>query len=406
MKDKRLYIVITPFFPSPDNFRGAFVYDQVRAIERNSEYKVIVFKPTSFLSPESDYEYEGIKIYRFKTVDMPAMLFNGLTNGINTRFFIDKIKELEIDIDAIAIAHGHTAMFSGYALELKKHNEAIKTVVQHHDPDPFGLRSGRLVEWTCNARFKAKKSLKLFKQIDLHLCISKYVENNLKLFPGHSSFDVDKKYLSILDKVKDVDSFVPSHTYVLYNGVDMDIFFPNPIPHDHFVIGCIANIGDWKDQMTLLRAVKVLHGDGETDIRLVLIGSGEGENECRDFIVENGLEDIVEIRHEVMHKDLSKVFNSFDLFVLPSYFEGFGCVFTEAAACGVPFIACEGQGATEYLQDVDKSKWTIKPFDYLDLAQKIKSYKNGRTAQKLNRPLDINVLIREYIHTLDKLNIG
>ena len=403
MNTQTLYIIITPFFPSSDNFRGSFVYDQARAIERNSKYKVVVFKPTSILQPESDYVYEGIKVYRFKTLETPSMLFNGLFNKINAKSFINRINEIGIDVANVKVVHGHTAMFASYSLALKKIHPSILTVVQHHDPDPFGLRSGRLVEWGANARFKANVALNLFKQIDIHLCISKYVENNLMSFPDCSSFDVDKLYLSILKKVKKISPFEPKKSIVLYNGVDTGIFYPNPIPHDKLTIGCIGNIGDWKNQITLLRAINLLVKDGEKDIKAILIGSGSGEEECRQFIYENKLEEFVEIQKEVNHADLPKKFNSFDLFVLPSYFEGFGCVFTEAAACGVPFIACEGQGATEYLREDDAKQWTIKPFDYEDLAQKIKLFKNRPRQQSLNNPFDINILINRYLQELESI---
>lgn len=400
MRKQKLYIAITPFFPTPESFRGPFVYDQVRAIERNSDFKVMVFVPTSAIHPKEDYEYEGVHVYRFKTLEMPSMLFNGLTNEFNARSFIRKIHELGIDIDDIVCAHGHTGMFAVYPLALKKISPSIKAVVQHHDPDPFGVRNGRLSKWGINARYKARKSYKLFKQIDIHLCISRYVENNLRLFPGHSSFDVDSKYLCILRKLKSFKPFTPKQTYVLYNGVDTDIFFPNPISRDKFTIGCIANIGDWKNQMTLLWAIKKLHDEGETDLRLILVGSGSGESECRKFIEDNRLEQVIEIRKEVHHKQLPAIFNTFDLFVLPSYFEGFGCVFTEAAACGIPFIGCKGQGATEYIDKDEYDEWTIKPFDYVDLAKKIQRYKRERTPQKLIHSYDINVLIKDYLKQL------
>lgn len=400
MDIKKLYIVITPFFPTPESFRGPFVYDQVRAIERNSNYKVIVFVPTSFLHPDDDYDYEGVHVYRFKTLEMPSMLFNGLMKGFNSSSFIKRVHELGIDINDIAVAHGHTAMFASYPLALKRKNESIISIVQHHDPDPFGLRSGRLATWGLNARFKAKKALKLFEKIDIHLCISRYVENNLRLFPGHSSFDVDSKYLAILKKVKKINPFSPKKAIVLYNGVDTDIFYPRLVAHDKFTIGCIANIGDWKNQITLLKAVKLLCDEGEKDLKVILVGSGAGESECRQFIDANRLSEIIEIRKEVHHKNLPAIINTFDLFVLPSYFEGFGCVFTEAAACGIPFIGCKGQGAMEYISPDCVEQWTINPFDYKDLAQKIKRYKMDRTPQELVETYDINSLVKKYLSNL------
>ena len=42
---KNIYLEVTPFFPSPSSWRGAYILDQVKAIQRNSDYEVLVFKP-------------------------------------------------------------------------------------------------------------------------------------------------------------------------------------------------------------------------------------------------------------------------------------------------------------------------------------------------------------------------
>ena len=401
MKNKKLYICITPFFPANENFRGPFIYDQVKAIERNSDFRVIVFKPTSYFHPEDDYEYDGVKVYRFKTLEMPSLIFNGKTNKFNVAQFVKRVKELGINFENITVAHGHTAMFAAYPLALKKYNQAITTIVQHHEPDPYGLRSGRLSTWRLNALYKAKTAIRLFKEIDIHLCISRYVESNLKLFPGHSAHDVDPKYLSILSKLKGIKSFTPERTIVLYNGVDTSIFKPMNIHHEQFCIGCIGNFGDWKNQITLLKAIREVQNRGIHDFKLVMIGSGLEEEEYKKFVIENGLDNIVEFRKEVQHDRLPEIFNKFDLFVLPSYFEGFGCVFTEAAACGVPFMTCKGQGASEYVLPADVDQWTIKPLDYVDLADKICQYMEKRPIQKYVEEFDINYLIRNYLKQLN-----
>lgn len=400
--EKKLYICVTPFFPTPNNFRGPFVYDQVKAIERNSDFKVIVFVPTFFANQESDYEYEDVKVYRFPTIEMPSLIFNGLANKLNTHSFIKKIKELGIDPKDVKVAHGHTSMFAAYAIALKRQNPSVVTVVQHHDPDPFGLRNGRLITWKPNLYFKAHITMNLFKQIDIHLSISKYVERNLKLFPKHSTYDIEPKYLSVLSKLRNYKSFHPKKSIVLYNGVDTKLFYPNPIPHEKFTIGCVGNMGDWKDQITLIKAINVLKKEGITDLKVIMIGSGWKENQYHVFIADNGLSDVIEFRKEVKHKELPAIFNTFDLFVLPSFFEGFGCVFTEAAACGIPFITCKGQGAAEYIAPEEMNFWTIEPHDYIDLANKIKSYMNQRRKQHLIETYDIDILIQRYIYELEK----
>ena len=103
---KQYYIIITPFFPNNNSFRGAFIYDQVRAIAKNSNYEVVVFKSKSIISGEKDYVYRGIQVYLFDDIQMPSYILNGLTNKINCSLFIKAVKQLNIDIDNVVIAHG------------------------------------------------------------------------------------------------------------------------------------------------------------------------------------------------------------------------------------------------------------------------------------------------------------
>src|SRR5208282_1739018 len=57
------------------------------------------------------------------------------------------------------------------------------------------------------------------------------------------------------------------------------------------------------------------------------------------------------------------------VFVLPSRFEGLGCVYLEAMACGKPVIACRGQGIEEIVEHGKNgwlnSDWT-NPTEVLD----------------------------------------
>jgi glycosyltransferase involved in cell wall biosynthesis len=46
------------------------------------------------------------------------------------------------------------------------------------------------------------------------------------------------------------------------------------------------------------------------------------------------------------------------VFALPSRYEGLGCVYLEAMACGKPVIACRGQGIDEII-DHGNNGWLI-----------------------------------------------
>ena len=94
---------------------------------------------------------------------------------------------------------------------------------------------------------------------------------------------------------------------------------------------------------------------------------------------------------------------SLDLFVLPSYWEAFGCVYTEAFACGVPFIAVKGQGISELLLDNDVNNWLIDKGDYKELSHLIENFIKTRPQQKLSQPIDIITLINAYLKYIQQL---
>lgn len=400
----KIYICISPFFPTPGSFRGPYVYDQVKAIQRTGEYNVIVFKPTTLNDRRDSYEYEGVKVYLFPTIQMPSFFFNGLANGFNCSMFLRRIAKLGLDIKQVAVAHGHTSSFAAYGIALKKLNPSIRTLVQHHDRDPFTIRNGRLAGMKLNLYYRAKTNIKLFNRIDCHVSISRVVEDNLLSFPRPGKYESYPSYLNILQKVKNLPSISPRRSLILYNGVDLNKFYPMEGMRDDtiFKIGCIGNFHHLKGQITLIKAVGVLLERGHKQLRVSFIGTGPLLDECRSYVAEHGLADYIRFEKEVHHKELLGYYNSLDLFVLPTCYEGFGCVFTEAHACGVPFMLCEHQGASEYVADEERDKWLFPKENYKRLSFLIEQYMEHRYEQKLKYPYDINVLVSDFLNQLNR----
>lgn len=400
---KQYYIIITPFFPDKNSFRGVFIYDQAKAIERNSNYQVVVFKPKSLNSKEKDYIYNGIQVHFFYDIQMPSYILNGLTNGFNNFFFLYKLKKSGINIDDIKIAHAHTARFASFPLTLKKENHNIKTLVQHHDPDPLNIRNGFLSLKKWNAVYRTRMSTHLFNQIDCHICISNFVADSLCSFPGPPKNLYLSSYKQVLNLVKSEPSLKIKNLYILYNGVDTSIFYPNKKQTNTvFTIGCIANFVDWKSQETLIYAINILKKK-QLKIKTIFIGSGPTLQTCINLAKTLNLTESIEFKKEVHHQELATFYNNLDLFVLPSYFEGFGCVFTEAAACGIPYIICKHQGASEYIPETETNLWTFTPKNYSELAYKIEYYMKKKPEQHLNKTLNINILIKDFIAYLNQL---
>lgn len=394
------YICITPFFPSTDSWRGAYVYDQVKAIQRNSNYKIIVLKPGN-----EDYVIDGVSVYGFRTKSTRSFLLEGIFDAYNSKKFIARVRELGIDNSAIKFVHCHTAHFSAYGLSLKQINPAIKVLVQHHDLDPFTVRNGILSDNFINANYRARSAMRLLRQVDIHICISEPCKANLLAFPKARQEEIDKKYLSVLKTIRGVKPLEHNNIYILNNGVDVNIFRPNDEKKqtDTFRIGCIANFLELKGHMVLLRAFDILIKKGYHNMRLSLLGTGPTRKECEEFVQQNDLTEYVEWPKEVSHECLVDYYNTLNLYAMPSSFEGFGCVYTEAAACGIPFIGCYNNGASECIEAEERDKWLVSPGDHIKLGDIIESYYQYRHKQYLCKPFDINILISDflkYIHSL------
>ena len=198
---------------------------------------------------------------------------------------------------------------------------------------------------------------------------------------------------------------------ILHNGVDKGIFKVERVGEggqrtdNSFIIGCVGNFQELKGQETLIRAVarvnevEVEKIGGRRRVEILFVGSGERLETCWRLAEELGVD--AEFLREVSHEKLADFYRGLDLFVLPSTFEGFGCVYTEAHSCGVPFIACEGQGTDDIIPIEDRGKWLCKQNDPEDLARKIGDYisrveRGEHVEQRLNEDQDIDILVGKF----------
>ena len=406
MSNKKTYLVITPFFPTPEQFFGSYLYDQVVAIRDNSDYEVVVLKPLQgFKAIDSSYVVNGITVHHLACYNLPSNILVGATDWLNRRLFRKTLEILDIKVENIKFAHIHTALLAVYGAELKWLNPEIKTIIQYHDLDPVYVRNGRFADKMWNLKYKAVNTIAKLNTFDLHVSISKRTEENLRYFPEPAPRETYQPYLNITNKLRGlVEPVKIKNSYVLYNGVDLEKFFPKEkVDSPYFRIGCIGNYQEIKCHRMLIDAVSILVKEGHENIRLSLVGNNPPEDfvNMQQYVKDSDMSEYVEFVQPLKHEQLTDYYNSLDLFVLPSCFEGFGCVYTEAYACGVPFIGCYGQGIEDVIEPSERGKWLVPVHDTNRLAQNIEHYMQYRDEQKLCEPIDINVLITEYLNYIN-----
>ena len=113
------------------------------------------------------------------------------------------------------------------------------------------------------------------------------------------------------------------------------------------------------------------------DVAYLIVGSGEDAERLRGLAVEKGVADRLVFAGQVADAELSDYFNVADVFAMPSTGEGFGIVFLEAAAAGLPVIGCGRDGSRDALAE-GRAGAMVDPGDGAALAAAIVAGLEGR----------------------------
>jgi glycosyltransferase involved in cell wall biosynthesis len=127
---------------------------------------------------------------------------------------------------------------------------------------------------------------------------------------------------------------------VISSGVDTNIF--RPLKHRNFSspekrVLYVGRLDSRKGVDILIHALKLLIGS----IKATLIVAGEGKEREKLCQLADSLSIPVDFIGAVPHESLPEIYNSADLFVLPSLYEGHPLVALEAMACGTPTIVSD-----------------------------------------------------------------
>jgi glycosyltransferase involved in cell wall biosynthesis len=343
-------LTITPFYPTKnDDANGCFVSEPLAALQkRGVQHSVFALNPFYRKSVPLHPDSVPAEIVRYPAVpggwglaSSGAFLFAALVRRI-------RALHARSPIDLI---HAHGPLPAGHAAMLLKRELGIPFVVSVHGLDAYSDHQvpGRPGQW-CR-----RVSRLVYQTADQVICISEHVREQV-LNGGNS------------------------RTTVVYNGADPALFTSaasaaetseaSSSKNDSAAasprILSVGNLIPIKGHELLLRSIAAFSGNHPT-LALDLVGDGPLREKLTALAGELGIAGRVRFLGRRGRREVAALMRQSTLFVLPSTYEGLGCVYLEAMAAGKVAVGCRGQGIEEIIRH-GSNGWLVAPDDLTDLA--------------------------------------
>lgn len=328
--------VISSAYPDyEDDPHGIFVHRLMKEIAKKG-HEVHVLAP--YTGGETEYALEGVHVERFHY--FYPRRFEKLSGRAG---MIDNVKEgFLVKIQVL------TFLFFNVVHSLLKLRKMDVIHVQWPIPNGLGGIFLKKIYGIPYINTIHGEEVHLSKRYHLLFALRWLVNNSLKTVTNSTA---TRKFC--MESGLDGDKIE-----VIPFGVDTDFFRPLEVYKDEniFQILSVGYLIERKGFEYLIRAMPLVLEE-HANARLKIVGSGPLESELKELIYELELGDEVEIVKNISDDELLMVYNSADLFVLPSIVdsqgntEGLGVVLLEAMACGLPVMGSNVGGIPDIIRD-------------------------------------------------------
>lgn len=323
-------LVLSHMYPNQMNeVYGIFVANQVsELIKLGHEVKVIspvpwsTFPLTVFSSKWRQYAQiprreirQGIEVFYPRVLVLPNKYLYQHVGRFYYWGIRKVIKEIsrEFDFDLI---HAHTALPDGFAAMILKEKLTKPVVLTIHGQDMFSnIHMGP----KCKATV-----IRALNNADRIVAVSSKLKRDIKQYVPEYKIDVIPNGITTGQLVED--------------SSDLKQKFPGKK-----IILSVGYLRKRKGHRYVLEALSQLVKEFPNLIYLI-IGDGMEEELLKKQVAECSLDPYVKFLGRKSNQEVMNYMSACDIFVLPSWKEGFGIVYLEAMAHGKPVIGCQGEG--------------------------------------------------------------
>jgi len=178
---------------------------------------------------------------------------------------------------------------------------------------------------------------------------------------------------------------------LVFLRVDLNLFNPNLRGSDSrkrrdITIGYIGRLVEGKGLEDLLMAIKNLNFKFQiSNFKVLIYGEGPIKNKLKKMAQELNIGNKIEWRGFVPYSKVPEALSQIDIFVYPSWHEGFGRSIMEALAMKKAVVATRVGGIPDLIKD-NENGFLVSPHNPQELAQKIKMLmENKELREKFGR---------------------
>lgn len=335
-------LTLTPFYPtSTDAAQGCFIAESVSALGNTGiQNTVFAVQPRYRASAITNSQVHPARQIRF--IALPGGMGLSTAGAFLFARLLNDVRRLH-GMNPIHLIHAHAALPCGHAAALLSRELNIPFVVTVHGLDAYFTQqvSGFAGKW-CKRVAKF-----VYGSAACAICVSERVrEKVLEAAPSRI------------------------RTEVVYNGVDPEFFSPGEESciegHEGDTILCVGNLISTKGQDLLLCAFAKIYQNFPKCF-CEFIGDGPERKSLIALASKLGIADSVRFRGRCTRPQVAEAMRRCTLFVLPSRYEGLGCVYLEAMATGKVAIGCFAQGIEEVIEH-GANGWLVHPENQQELA--------------------------------------
>lgn len=326
-------LILSHMFPIfPKSAFGKFVLDQAKELRKKCDVivvapipwvpKINVLNPFFMYSkiPEKE-ERDGLLIYHPRYLTLPGRLMfflDGFFYFWSIKKLLRKIKK-DWDFDII---HSHAAYPDSFAVSLfgKRDFKLITTI---HSGDLYAVNEG--ISCKSFIRRGLQKS-------DLIIAVSHKIKELVYRF----------------EPVKNIT--------VIHNGINLETQETSlsseirNIIRDKIAIVTVGSLNIQKGHAFVIKALKTLIKKYPRIIYLI-VGDGPEKENLTKLVEQLNLGEYVYFTGALAHDIAMTVIKNSDIFILPSWDEGFGIVYLESMLYGKCVIGSKGEGADDIIND-------------------------------------------------------